>query len=25
MDFGLARFAGSDITRTGLMMGTPYY
>ena len=25
MDFGLARLAGSDITRTGLVMGTPYY
>jgi tetratricopeptide (TPR) repeat protein len=25
MDFGLARLAGSDMTRTGLVMGTPYY
>jgi serine/threonine protein kinase len=25
MDFGLARQAGSDMTRTGLVMGTPYY
>jgi serine/threonine-protein kinase len=25
MDFGLARHAGSDMTRTGLVMGTPYY
>jgi eukaryotic-like serine/threonine-protein kinase len=25
MDFGLARLTGSDMTRTGLVMGTPYY
>jgi serine/threonine protein kinase len=25
MDFGLARLAGSDMTRTGLVMGTPHY
>jgi serine/threonine-protein kinase len=25
MDFGLARVAASDITRTGLIMGTPHY
>jgi serine/threonine-protein kinase len=25
MDFGLARLATSDITRTGLIMGTPHY
>ena len=25
MDFGLARLRGSDITRTGLVMGTPHY
>jgi serine/threonine-protein kinase len=25
MDFGLARLAGSEITRTGMVMGTPHY
>ena len=25
MDFGLARMSGSDMTRTGLVMGTPHY
>ncbi|HWW92727.1 MAG TPA: serine/threonine-protein kinase [Vicinamibacteria bacterium] len=25
MDFGLARFAASDMTRTGMVMGTPHY
>jgi len=25
MDFGLARISGSDMTRTGLAMGTPHY
>ncbi len=25
MDFGLARLSGSDMTRTGLVMGTPHY
>jgi serine/threonine protein kinase len=25
MDFGLARVSGSDMTRTGLVMGTPHY
>jgi eukaryotic-like serine/threonine-protein kinase len=25
MDFGLARFGGSDMTRTGMVMGTPHY
>jgi serine/threonine protein kinase len=25
MDFGLARLVGSDMTRTGLVMGTPHY
>jgi serine/threonine protein kinase len=25
MDFGLARTSGSDMTRTGLVMGTPHY
>ncbi len=25
MDFGLARLRGSDITRSGLVMGTPHY
>ena len=25
MDFGLARLRGSDITRSGLIMGTPHY
>jgi len=25
MDFGLARLAGSDMTRTGMVMGTPNY
>jgi len=25
MDFGLARLGGSDMTRTGLVMGTPHY
>jgi serine/threonine-protein kinase len=25
MDFGLARVSGSDMTRTGIIMGTPHY
>jgi len=25
LDFGLARLGSSDITRTGMLMGTPYY
>ena len=25
MDFGLARMSGSDMTRTGMVMGTPHY
>jgi serine/threonine protein kinase len=25
MDFGLARFSASDMTRTGMVMGTPHY
>jgi serine/threonine-protein kinase len=25
MDFGLARFGGSSMTRTGMVMGTPHY
>jgi serine/threonine-protein kinase len=25
MDFGLARFGGSNMTRTGMVMGTPHY
>jgi len=25
MDFGLARLSGSEITRTGMVMGTPHY
>jgi len=25
MDFGLARMGGSDMTRTGMVMGTPHY
>jgi serine/threonine-protein kinase len=25
VDFGLARLAGSDMTRTGMVMGTPHY
>jgi tetratricopeptide (TPR) repeat protein len=25
MDFGLARLAGSDMTRSGMIMGTPHY
>jgi serine/threonine-protein kinase len=25
MDFGLARLGGSDMTRTGMVMGTPHY
>jgi len=25
LDFGLARLSGSDMTRTGLVMGTPHY
>ena len=25
MDFGLARLSGSDMTKTGLVMGTPHY
>ncbi len=25
MDFGLARFSGSEMTRTGMVMGTPQY
>ena len=25
MDFGLARFSSSDMTRTGMVMGTPHY